>query len=88
MKEGLKCAAVFIGTVIGAGFATGQEVLLYFGRSSIAVPIFSGILLGLFNAYFWQSAQNLTIESMNICCRIRQKHFMMYVCSFVHISLL
>ena len=52
MKEGLKCAAVFIGTVIGAGFATGQEVLLYFGRSSIAVPIFSGILLGLFNAYF------------------------------------
>lgn len=52
MKEGLKCAAVFIGTVIGAGFATGQEVLLYFGTSSIAVPIFSGILLGLFNVYF------------------------------------
>lgn len=42
MKEGLKCAAVFIGTVIGAGFATGQEVLLYFGKSSIAVPIFRG----------------------------------------------
>lgn len=34
------------------GVCNGAEVLLYFGRSSIAVPIFSGILLGLFNAYF------------------------------------
>lgn len=52
MKEGIKCAAVFIGTVIGAGFATGQEVLLYFGKSAPVVAVFSGFLLGAFCAFF------------------------------------
>ncbi|GFR35148.1 hypothetical protein [Thermobrachium celere] len=32
MKEELKVAAVFIGTIIGAGLASGQEILQFFSR--------------------------------------------------------
>lgn len=41
-------AATFIGALIGAGFASGREISLYFGHTSIFTPILAGILLGLF----------------------------------------
>lgn len=86
MKEGLKCAAVFIGTVIGAGFATGQEVLLYFGRSSIAVPIFSGILLGLFNAYFLAIGAKFHAENNEFLSQNKAKvlyDVCMFICAYI-----
>lgn len=43
-----KTSAVFIGTIIGAGFATGREIDLYFGTSSRIVPILAGFIFGLF----------------------------------------
>jgi uncharacterized membrane protein YkvI len=48
----LKTSAVFIGTLIGAGFATGREISLYFGNSSPSVPIFAALLSGVFCALF------------------------------------
>lgn len=48
----LKTSAVFIGTLIGAGFATGREILLFFGKSSPVVPIISCIICGGFSILF------------------------------------
>lgn len=41
-----KIAFTFIGTVIGAGFASGKEVAVFFGDGGIFAPIFSALLLG------------------------------------------
>jgi uncharacterized membrane protein YkvI len=43
MRESLKIAAVFIGTIVGAGLASGQEILQFFGLYGIKG--FLGILL-------------------------------------------
>ena len=48
----LNTSCVFIGTFIGAGFATGREILLFFGKSSPAVPILSALICGLFCSLF------------------------------------
>jgi len=48
----LKTASVFIGTLIGAGFATGREILLFFGKCSPVVPILSSIICGAFCIMF------------------------------------
>lgn len=44
----LKTSSVFIGTLIGAGFATGREILLFFGRSTPFIPILSAVICGGF----------------------------------------
>jgi uncharacterized membrane protein YkvI len=43
MRESLKIAAVFIGTIVGAGLASGQEILQFFGL--YGVKGFLGIML-------------------------------------------
>ena len=48
MKKALTFSFSFVGTVIGAGFATGREILLFFGDCSLLSVIFSGFFLGLF----------------------------------------
>lgn len=59
MKDGLKAAAVFIGTIIGAGFATGQEVLLYFKNCAPVVAVFAGFLLGgLCSFFMWLGSRS------------------------------
>lgn len=86
MKDGLKCASVFIGTVIGAGFATGQEVLLYFGRSSIAVPVFAGILLGFFNAYFMIIGAKMNMRNNEFLAKSKAKvlyDVCMFICAYI-----
>lgn len=47
-KKHLSTAATFVGALIGAGFASGREIALYFSETSILTPILSGVLLGLF----------------------------------------
>ncbi len=44
----LKIAFTFIGTIIGAGFASGREISLYFGRTSLITVLISSLLLGVF----------------------------------------
>ncbi|MEG2413701.1 MAG: hypothetical protein RSB61_03525 [Clostridia bacterium] len=44
--EVAKIAMLFVGTVIGAGFATGREILVFFRHQNIAVVALAGLLLG------------------------------------------
>ncbi len=52
LKRIIGTSSVFIGSIVGAGFATGKEICVYFGESSIAVPIISAIFMGLFCVIF------------------------------------
>ena len=66
MKNILKISSVFVGTVIGAGFATGAELVQYyvrFGRVSLWALIASCVLFGVLCAVvlckiYWAGAVN------------------------------
>ena len=50
----LKIASIFAGTVLGAGFASGQELWFFFARfkmSGVRASLFSGILIALFGSF-------------------------------------
>lgn len=42
------CSAAFIGSIVGAGFASGREVALYFGDYGIWTPVTAAVFFGLF----------------------------------------
>lgn len=65
MKEGLKCSAVFIGTVIGAGFATGREIALYFGGNSAFSAMTAGLALSAFGCFFMYIGRALGEKSFD-----------------------
>ncbi|NLL56464.1 MAG: hypothetical protein GX242_04545 [Clostridiales bacterium] len=46
-KRIIGLSATFIGTLIGAGFASGREIALYFSHTSPFTPLFSGACLGM-----------------------------------------
>lgn len=46
--KNLKLACTFIGTMIGAGFASGREIALYFASTSPLSPLLGGVFCGLF----------------------------------------
>lgn len=48
MKKSLTLSFSFIGTVVGAGFATGKEILLFFGDYSFVTVLLSGFFLSIF----------------------------------------
>lgn len=48
MKKIMGTSFTFVGTVIGAGFATGKEIYLYFSSCSLFTVLLSGALLGFF----------------------------------------
>jgi len=41
-----RVAALFVGSVVGAGFATGQEISLFFGGGSSLGPVIAAIFMG------------------------------------------
>ena len=46
MKKTLSAVAICVGTMIGAGYASGQEVAAYFGTApSFLVPVSCGIMM-------------------------------------------
>lgn len=47
-----KTSFIFVGTVIGAGFATGEEIKLYFQNYGVATVIFSAFVFSLLFALF------------------------------------
>ncbi len=57
MTKIFKLAALFIGTIIGAGFATGKEIALYFGSVSPVAAALSGIFMGALMALFMLSGK-------------------------------
>lgn len=48
----LKVSFIYVGTVIGAGFASGKEIRLFFSECGIFAPVLSGILSGVFATVF------------------------------------
>lgn len=46
--KNLKLAFTFIGTLIGAGFASGREIALYFADTSPLSPLLGGVFCGVF----------------------------------------
>ncbi|MFA6866232.1 MAG: hypothetical protein WCR54_01815 [Clostridia bacterium] len=48
MRKIIGLASTFIGALIGAGFASGREIALYFANTSIIAPLVSGLLFGVF----------------------------------------
>lgn len=83
MKEGLKCAAVFIGTVIGAGFATGQEIILYFNNSSPFIALLSGVTLGIFCSLFMYLGK---LSDNSVFLTGRRRVFLnaiLFICAFI-----
>lgn len=47
----------YIGGVIGAGFATGREVMLYFGEYGLLSAVIGGVLMGALAGFFLFSAR-------------------------------
>ncbi|MDR3263693.1 MAG: hypothetical protein LBT30_05215 [Clostridiales bacterium] len=52
MLKSFKNAALYISAIIGAGFATGSEIALFFGEQSIVIILLAGIMLGSFAGAF------------------------------------
>ena len=62
----LQVAAVYIGTVVGAGFATGQEVLQFFtrfGPMGLAGLIFTTLMFILFGYIIMELGKELKVHS-------------------------
>lgn len=52
-------AATFVGALIGAGFASGREISLYFGHTSVFTPLIAGVFLAFF-CYLFLEAGRIT----------------------------
>lgn len=51
-KRVIGLSSTFIGTLIGAGFASGREIALYFSHTSPFTPLLSGACLGILCFFF------------------------------------
>lgn len=52
MLNAFKVAFLFIGAMVGAGFATGREIALYFGEFSIWTIVLASVFIGVFCCFF------------------------------------
>lgn len=50
--ERVKICCVYIGAIVGAGFATGKEIILFFGDGGYLAPLVTGAAMGLCAALF------------------------------------
>lgn len=50
--ERIKVSCVFIGAIVGAGFATGKEIILFFGDGGYLAPLLTGAAMGLCSMLF------------------------------------
>lgn len=68
MKNSIKAIFVIIGTIIGAGFASGQEIYSFFNKfkeNGIIGIIISSILIGLIIYVVLKKSNDLNIKSYN-----------------------
>lgn len=65
--EKIRIIAVIVGAVVGAGFATGGEINLYFGGKSVLSPLISALFFAIFTAIFMYSGK---IEEGRIARRV------------------
>lgn len=52
MINSLKVTCLFIGAIVGAGFATGREIVVFFRGLSVLTPILAGLITGAMCAVF------------------------------------
>lgn len=52
MADNFKIAFFFIGAMIGAGFSSGSELMVFFGESGIAGVLISAVFIGLLVFFF------------------------------------
>lgn len=52
MRQVFKLVFLFVGVVIGAGFATGSEIVLYFKNNGYFSVLFAAIIIGLLSVAF------------------------------------
>ncbi len=57
---------MYVGTIIGAGFATGKELTAFFDGANIFTLIFGGIVLGLFAGYYLYLGKTFDEDLSNI----------------------
>lgn len=81
---------IYIGSIIGAGFATGREIMLYFGGNGILSGIAAGILMGILCGLFLCSAKSFAkLKNSNrailrsICVLIKIALWVCTLASFV-----
>lgn len=48
----LRVAGVFVGAIVGAGFATGREIILFFGNGGFVAPVLTGVATGFCSSLF------------------------------------
>lgn len=46
VSERFKTASVYVGAIVGAGFATGREIILFFGDGGWLAPLLTGVAMG------------------------------------------
>ena len=61
----VKTVCIFVGAVVGAGFATGREVIVFFGDLGILSPVFAGILMGAFAGLFMAAGKLISSLGAN-----------------------
>lgn len=56
-SRSFKLSLAFVGTFIGAGFATGKEICSFFSETNVIVTILAGLLCGLFGYVFMETGR-------------------------------
>ena len=65
-SRSFKLSLAFVGTFIGAGFATGREICSFFANSSIFTTIIAGLLCGAFGYVFMEIGRKTRGEIFKI----------------------
>lgn len=67
--KNIKLALTFIGTLIGAGFASGREVALYFADTSPLSPLLGGVFCGVFCFIFAELGRISNGDILGLCLK-------------------
>lgn len=67
MKKAFSVSFLIIGTMIGAGYASGQEIIAFFGTNgTILVPVICGVLFFIFSAVLLIIGSKLKAPSLSV----------------------
>ncbi len=77
----LQICFIYIGSIIGAGFATGREIMLYFGDNGILSGIVAGVAMGILCGLFLFSAKSFAR------LKISRNGFLRVLCVVVKVAL-
>ncbi len=92
MKNVLKVTFAYIAAVVGAGFASGSEAVLYFvkyGKISILGVILTGIGLGLFSYIILSACKKYDVYSFDKLTEILfGKRVSKFICAFLNFFML